>query len=56
MIEHEKLLIHGLRLELLVEPHSNKIKSGPKRSSIDDPIDRFDMIFETLKKHINFSY
>ena len=39
VIEPEKLLIQGLGAESIIEPQSNRIKSGPKRSLVDSPTD-----------------
>ena len=52
MIELEKLLVHSLGVEPIVEPWSNQIKLGSERSPVDGstgPIGQFSLIFKTLE-------
>ena len=51
VIEPEKLPIQGLGAKSIIEPQSNWIKSGLKRSLVDSPTnqtDQFNSVFKTL--------
>ena len=48
MIKPKKLPIQSLWAESMVKLQSNRIKLGPKRSSIDGLIRQFNLMFKTL--------